>query len=362
VSFANRWLGLVDDPRSGGSDADWVVAHGFTAPNEYLPVTTADVNQGRAPSNRNNEVIGKRGNRAPKSFSADPRLTFECRAYPVHFKHLLRAAVSGTVTPTGTAPASITSAFRPVAADPLKTLQVWVVRESQIDRLSGCFVNTLTLNLSAAEEGTLTAELWPLYHQLGDLLGGASGLGATLLTPSYAAAIDTLKLRDTVAYLKDGTVQVLNLSNLSITFDNGLIDDFESRFFAGKNVAVIVDSGTGSPVSYRVWYPTKNKIGPQAITGTMGFGDVRPDQDLLALLSQSQKVIVEASGGPAGTTPPAKEMFRFTFDDVQWSGGDGAGPLVREGDIRSTYDFTAYVSGTTGNDLLCEYVGAAALT
>lgn len=361
MSFDKRWLGLITDPRSGGSDADWVAGspvHGFTLPNEFVPVTTADVNQGKSTTDRNNEVVGTRANRAPKAFAADPRLTFESRAYPGHVKVLLRHALSGAVTPTGTGPASITSLFRPTQTDPLKTLQAWVVRESQLDRMSGAYVNTLTINLAAAEEGTLSAELWPLYHQIGDLLGSASGVSATLPTPSYTTDVDTLKLRDCVVYMNDGATLALDVSNFSLTFDNGLIDDFESRYAAGKNVAVIIQSGT----TYRMWYPTRNKIGPQTVSGTIGFSGVRPDQDLLALLSASQKIVVEASAGPLGTTPPAKEMFRFTLQKSVWTGGDGPGPLVREGDIRASYDFNAYLDEAVGYDFTVEYVGTAALT
>jgi hypothetical protein len=271
---------------------------------------------------------------------------------------LLRAAVSGAVTPTGTAPAAITSLFRPTQADPLRTLQAWLIRESQIDRVAGASVNTMTITLAAAEEGTITAELWPLYHQLGDLLGAASGVGATLPTPTYVQDVDTIKLRDCVFYMKDGLTIAVDVSSFSLTYDNGLIDDFESRYGAGKNVAVIVDAGT----TYRVWYPSRNKIGPQTISGSIGFQGVRPDQDLQALIQGAQKIVIEASAGPAGTTPPAKEMFRFTLHKSVWTGGDGAGPLVREGDIRSTYDFTAFLDEATGFDFTCEYVGAAALT
>ncbi len=346
-----RWIGLVPDATAGGTTATAFVS--FTTPTEFIPVTTATVDQNLSNLDRNDEARGNRGNAAVKAFASDPRLTFSCRAYPGHATKMLRAALSGTVTPTGTAPASVQSVFAPKQVDPLNCLQGMVIREGQRDQLCGLWVSEVTFNFPVDEEGSMDVELWGLYHKVD------ATPGSGLPTPSYASDVDTFKLRDITVYDIDGTHVVTNVSACSLTFNNGLIDDFASRYSAGQNVAIIT---TGSPsVDYRLWYPSRQKIGPQVVTGSMDFGSVDAARDLRKLISASEKVVIEATAGPLGTTPPAKETLRFTLYNLHWTGGDGAGPLVREGDIRSSYDFTAYLD-TTGKDIDVTYIGTAALS
>jgi hypothetical protein len=349
-----RTLGLAVDPTAGGSTYDDLSPDPveFVDPTEFVPVTTAQVAKGLRTLDRNDEVRGVRGPAPISSFASEPQLTFETRCYAPIVKRMLRAGLGGAVTPTGVAPAAITSKFGPVSSGGvLPALMGTVIRDGQRDRLSGLAVNNTTLTFGVDTDGTISGELWGLYHEVDETDPG------DLPAPTYAGSIDTFKLRDALLFGDDGTEQIVDLSGFSLAFANNLISDFESRFSAGENIRAITAGGTSS----RLWYPKRNKLGPQAVTGTLNFGVLKPGQELLALISRSQKLVFEVAGGPAGTTPPAKETLRIVLHNAILTGGDGASPLVREGDIRSSYEFTAYVDPIVNKDIEIEYVAAAAL-
>lgn len=339
-----RFIGLASDVTAGGTTVETFAS--FSTPTEWVPVTTAQVDRNLNVLDRNDEVRGVRGNAPVRSFASDPRLTFSARAYPGHVKLMLRAALSGTVTGTGTSPASITSKWAAKQTDPLQALQAVVVREGQRDQLCGLWISEVTFNFAVDAEGTMDVTLFGLYHVI-DATPGSPG------TPTYVTDVDTFKLRDIKVYAPDGVTQLTDVAGVSLTINNGLIDDFASRYSAGVGVKTITIGST----DYRLWFPTRNKIGPQAVTGSFDFGSVNVTREQRAQVLAAEKVVIEGTAGPLTTTPPAKETIRFTLWNVQWTGGDGAGPLVREGDIRSSLDFSALLDPATGKDLEVEYVG-----
>lgn len=355
-----RWLGISRDGVAGGSSYDALSTEG-TLPVAwedsaiFVPVTTAQVDPGLSTLNRDNEVRGRRGNTAPVSFASAPSATFSARAYPELVRALIPDSLGEITGSTGVAPAAITTTVKPeqdqAASLPARFLTV--VREEQIDRLAGAIVGEWTLDLPVDEEGTLEFTMPALYHEP-DATADAVGLP----TPSYSGWDDTYMLRDVAAFSGAGAgVRIDCLAGLGLTFNNGLVDDFRSRFCAGENIKAITD---GAGKVHRLWYPKRHKLGAQAVTGRLDFGVTRPDLETRRLILGAEKLVVELSAGALGTTPPATEMVRLTIALASLTGG-GAGELAREGDITSSYEFSGYIDPATSEDLAVELVGSAAV-
>lgn len=353
----SRWFGFVDDATVGGTTLDDLVTGGGTIPaaTSFVPVTTGNVDPGETVADRNDDVRGRRGNSPSFSFSAQPSMSIGAKAYPELFRSLLRKALGGAVTSTGTAPAAIESTVEAIqdTSSNLPALVGCLVREEQVDRMTGLVVGEFAAEFPVDGEGTITSTMNGLYHQV----NAAAGISPALPTPSYAGYDDVFCLRDVVAYLGDGAVAPIDcLAGFSFTVNNGLIDDAKSRFCAGKNILTTVLDGD----THKVWYPERTKLGPQAITGRLDFGSARPDIELRRILRHTDELVVELAAGPLGTTPPADEMVRLTFHSIAPTGG-GASDLQREGDITSSYEFTAYIDDATNKDLTVDFVGTTAV-
>lgn len=361
-----RWLGYVADPVAGGStleDLEAVVgAEAILAPDEFVPVTTGQVDPGTQDLDRDNEVRGRRGNVAPVSFASAPSLQFEARAYPKLVRRLIRNVLGGTISSAGAPPASVSSTVGPLQEGNLPALMAWLIREGQADRLSGLWASEVELNFPVDEEGTVNATLNGLYHRVsptGALPDDPNGEPAAAVpTPAYVGYEDTFMLRDAIAFLGAGAgVELTGLAGFGFTFSNGLIDDFQSRFQPRHNIEVIDVDGE----EHKLWFPERHKLGPQNVTGRVDLSDVDPDSEQRRILRHAEKLVFEVAAGPLGTTPAADEMMRLTFYNQSPSGG-GAEPIQREGDQRSSYEFSAYIDPTTSKDVEGTFVGAAALT
>lgn len=351
----SRWFGYATDATAGGTTLDDLIAAAgvIPAPTAWVPATTAQADPGENEADRNDEVRGRRGNTPSFAFSAAPTMTFGTRAYPEVVRKFLRAALGGVPANAGAAPASISSTVEPLQSGNLPAFVGWLLREGQLDRMTGLVVDEFTLNLPVDGEGTVEANLRGLTHKVDD----SSTVGA-LPAPTYAGHDDVFRLMDVTALVGDGAgVPIDCLAGFGLTYGNSHITDLRSTHCAGKNVLEqIIDT-----TLHRVWYPERHKIGPQAVTGRLDFGDVRPDRELRRILRHAEKLVVEVAAGPLGTTPAADEMLRLTLHKQAITGG-GAEPLQREGDQVSSYEFTAYIDDTTGKDVEATFVGASALT
>jgi hypothetical protein len=356
-----RWLALADDPIAGGTRYDDVVADpaALVPPvsTDLLVATASNVDDGRRDLNRDNDVRGTRANSAPISFASAPSLTFSARAWTSQVRKLLRRAIGGTVTPTGAPPAAVESSIQMLQSQTgnLPALIATLVREQQVDRLTGGWIDELTFNFPADEEGTIEGTVRALYRRVDDVDDVAPALPALAGGVGQSVAY---MLRDVIALEGPGAgVQIDCLGGFGMTLNNNLSDDFRTRFCAGRNI----EETTIDAVLHRLWFPDKNRVGSQTITGRLDFGDTRPEREARKLVAHADKLVVELYGDPLGTTPAADESVRLIFHKHALTGG-GAEPLAREGDQQSSYEFTAYVDDVTGKDLEAVVASTAAVT
>lgn len=350
-----RWFGYKADPIAGGTNLDDIAADpaAMLTPDVLVPVTTAQVDPGVRDLPRDDDVRGRRANAQPISFASAPELTLGSRAWTRLSRDLLRKAMGGTIATAGAPPASVQSTIQMLQSGNLPAIQGTVVREDEVDRVTGAWINELTFDFPADAEGTLEATLMGLYHDV-NAIGDVAGLPNPAGMPDY---VDAYMLRDISAIMGDGAgVPIGCLGGFGFTLNNSLSDDFRTRFCAGRNVWEVDIDGE----LHRLWYPDRNKLGPQVVTGRLDYGDVQPDRELRRLVRHAEKLVVELAGPPLGTDPEADEMLRLVFYK-QASTGGGPEPLQRDGDQQSSYEFTAYLDDATGKDLEAVSIGTAAL-
>lgn len=363
-----RYLGLIDDPVPTGSTLDTLAALSggpkVIDPNLFVPVTTADVQPGERRLERSDEVRGTRAPTAPEGFMSMPGLTFSSRAYPPVVRPILKHAMGGTITNDGAVlPAPRTSKVGMRDYGEPSCLAATVVRDGMQERLSGLAIGTVALAFPLDNYGTIAiSDSQAKWH----VIPGIGGAPASIApNASYAAVgTQTYKLqRATLTYGDAGQTEDLKVTNFDLSIANNLIDDVETRFVHGPVVAGVGDTGNIETVTYRgrtrrTWYPTFTKVSGQQITGSLGFREAQGEWELRRKLAVAEKLVVEISAGlisPA-TVPPSDELIRFTLGKTVLTGGEGAGALVREGDIRMAYEFSVYADETSGKDLEVEFV------
>lgn len=356
-----RWFGFVDDPTEGGSKLDTLETLAIPVPTIFVPVTTGTVDPALKPIDRKDEVRGRRANTAPVSFASEPKLTFEARAYPKLLRPMVRKALGGTISKSGTAPAAISSTVGPIQSGSLPAFIGWLLREGQLDRVTGAVVSEIEMNFPVEGEGTMKLTADCLYRDVDHTESATDPNGEPALalpTASYTGYEDTFMLRDATAFRgPEAGVEIPNLAGLTLTFNNGLIEDFRSRFRPNHNI----DSRIIDEVEHKLWYPNRHVIGAQAVTGKLDLSEVDPDAELKSLFTHAEKLVFEIAAGPLGTTPPADEMMRLTLYKHAPTGG-GAEPIVREGDQVSSFEFEGFLDDGLGKDFETTFVGATALT
>lgn len=315
---------------------------------DLWPVTGVTVDRNITHLDRNDEITGFRGNPTPEEFRKDPRLTVSALAYPRLLERLLWHAMGTADTVTGTAPAARTHLTRPVGysgSGLLPALHAQVVRDDQMDWVSGCYVNSITITFGLDGHGTLETELWGLYHV-------SASAGTVPALTRNTRDIKTLKLRDLRAYFDGSPVVVSGVTSFSFTFNNNLVDNSEARFAAGQQIDQITDS---DGVLRRVWYPSQHFVGgSQSVSGEIGFSSVQRLEEVKYELAQAEQIVAEIEGGLLATTPVVKEMMRFTILNAVRSGG-GAEALAKEGLLTSSFEYTGHI-GATGLDVSVESV------
>jgi hypothetical protein len=315
---------------------------------DLWPVTNANVDRNVTHLDRNEEITGFRGNPVPEEFRKDPRVTVTALAYPRLLEILLWYAMGAPDVVTGTAPAARTHLGKPIGyggSGVLPALFAQVIRDDQIDRVAGCYVNSVTVNFSLDGHATVEAELWGLYHK------SENGGTAPVLT-RHVRDVKTLKLRDLRAYFAGSPVIVPGVTGFSFTFNNNLVDDSDARFAAGQSIDQLTD---GNGVVRRIWYPDQHFLGgSQTVSGEINFATVQQAEDVKHDLAQAEQLVAEVEGRTLATTPVAKEMMRFTVKNAVRTGG-GADALTKEGLQNSSYEYGGFI-GADGTDVTVESV------
>lgn len=360
----DRWLGLIADPTAAGSTFDHLAAMddedpAIPAPTLWVPITSGQADPGEQALERTNEIRGRRGNTAPRSFAAAPTLTWEARAYPKLLRPVIRRALGGTIASTGSTPAAIASTVGPLQAGNLPAFIAWLRREGQLDRLTGVVASELELNFPIDEEGTISYQGMALYHDA-DMAASAldpnGHAAAAPGTPSYTNYEDTYLLRDAVAMTGTGLEDIDAFAGFGMTFSNGLIDEMRSRFKPYSNIESIEVDGD----EHKIWFPNRNKISAQTVTGRIDLSDVDAAMALKRRAKHVERLVFEVAAGKLGTTPEADDMMRITIHSHTLTGG-GAEPLQKDGDQIASFEFSGYVDPATNRDIEVTFVGAAAL-
>ncbi len=315
---------------------------------DLWPVTGVTVDKNTTHLDRDEEITGFRGRPVPEEFRKDPRETVNALAYQRLVEIGFFYAMGSSDIVTGVAPAARTHLGKPVGyggTGLLPALFTQVIRDDQIDRLAGCWVNSVQVTFGMEGHGTVEIELWGLYHS-------TENGGTMPALTRHARDVKTLKLRDLRAYFDGSPVVVPGVTSFSLTYNNNLVDDAEARFAAGMNIDQLTDS---DGVLRRVWYPSQHFLGgSQTITGEIGFSSTQQAEDVKHDLAVAEQLVAEVEGALMATTPPAKEMVRFTVKNAVRTGG-GPEALRKEGLQPSSYEFGGFI-GADGTDLTVESV------
>lgn len=352
----SRWIGLAIDPTAGGTTYDKVTDTtapvAIPDPTIWIPESTATASPGSTNLDRNNENRGVRGMPAPKAYRLDPKVSFESRAYPKVVKPVISRALGRIgATSGGPSPRAITTPIETAQSNPLPALVAHVLREEQYEILTGVAINTFELDLAVDAEGVIRlSDGWGLYYDVTDVVPDPGDIA-----PVFSGYGPTYTIQNAIAYVGDAATRIDCLAGFTLSVNNNLIADTRSRYCAGENIRNYSLNGN----TYSVWLPTRNKISSQTITGTLDFGQTRPDLELRHILADAQRFVIECSCGPAvpATTPAANEMMRITTYKQVFTDG-GADPMVKDGDIRSSYTYGAFLDDSN-RDLLVEFVSGA---
>lgn len=338
----------LEDLVGVGTDPTWPSIAGLVPANNN---TNVDPQINRI--NRDDDVTGFGASQAPETLSSAPQVTAGFRAFPALTHKVLRDILKGTSAASGTAPAAITSTVEATQSGDERCSVVTVVREGQVDRVSGVAWNEIQLDLPIDGDAQVTATGFGLYH---DVLTEDE---AALTPPTDQPTGWVYKLRDVEAYLGPDTGTLIDcLSGAQFTFTANLSTDAADRFCSGKNVERTV---VGSD-EFRVWYPTYHvRKGKRAVTCQLSFRNTRPSQELALILSRADKLRLEIAGEPLGTTPAADRRLGLILHKVVPTDG-GAGELNANDSQRSQYTYGVYLDPDTSRDVQMEVVGTAAIT
>jgi hypothetical protein len=347
-----RLLGLAVDPTAGGSTLDAITSGGVITipdPTFWVPDSNAQVTDGYENTDRGDEKRGVRGPYAPVPFRAKPTLTFTVRLYHPIATWLLPAALGKRLAPVGSAPAAIKTPFVP--ADGLANLPsffAWVVREGQTDRLSGVVIESVALNVTAADP-TLEVTARALYQE--------PVVTPTLPSFSFAGMDDPYAAVTFKAQLgaSGSEVPISCVGDFTMSYTNGFEDDADVVYCRGENV---LSKLVGGRYLRRQW-PGRHLIGEQSTTGTLTFGTTRQDMEDRKLFATATRFIADIKQNPiAGTNPPADRNIRITIPQWVVTGGS-ADPSQRTGPIKSSYEWGGFVDPTTTENLRIEILDSA---
>lgn len=351
-----RAIGWVADPTAGGSSLNVlrgdprVLGPGtIPDPTQFWPVDNVTVDKGDRRLTRTSEIRGRRGNVAEQEFRQAPTVTARGRVYMPLLKTFLYY-VTGQRARTGTAPAAITTAYDPLAygAVALPAVHLAIARDGIYQKVAGCVLASLRLDFPNDEFATWEATWAGLYVTRTAEVLPAAASDFRYISPDWA-----MVLRDAAGYQAGSSTSMDGLRGFTLAFDNGLR---EPDFHAGKNVLVV--PAAGGDRERRLWYPAARRLGAaQTVTGQIQFWQASDVEEAKHDLAKTEQFVFEVEGAPLSTTPAARQVFRSTAYNQQYTGG-GPADLTREDDVSATYDFGVFVDEAVGKDIRFEVVDA----
>jgi hypothetical protein len=336
-----RLFGYTDDV-VGGTTYENLTSPGVVPDaTTFWPATGGQLDRGLSRIDRAPEVRGRRSVAVPLPFRAAPAMTIPFPAYRSVVEKLVRKCLGGTDTVTGSATTGYTHTLNELGfgSTQLPTMAVQMVRDDLNHKMSGGYVNRVTLDFPLDAEGTIEAEIQGLYY---------TNYSSAAPTAVYTDVDNVLLLRDAYMYIDAQAVAIPDLVGVNLTFNNNI----DRKWYSNHNC--VTQSALGaSPLLRKLWFPSQYKLGAQLdISGTLTFGNVNTAQDLALDFGQVQKFQFTVVGGPiAGTTGPQYEAIQITLNATQLTAdSQAAAALAARGDITYAVNFGGFYSSYDGFD------------
>jgi hypothetical protein len=253
----------------------------------------------------------------------------------------MKKCLGGTDTVSGSAATGYTHTIAELGfgTTQLPTMHAAMVRDDIYHKMSGGYVNRVSLSFPLDGEGTLEAEIQGLYY---------SNYATAPPAATYTDVDNVLMLRDAYMYIDAQATPIPDLIGVDLTFNNNI----DRKWYSNHNVVNQASLGA-SPLMRKLWFPSQYKLGAQLdISGTITFGNVNTAQEIALDFAQIQKLQFTVVGGPiAGSTGPVYESIQITINASELT-ADSQGPaaLAARGDITYAVNFGGFYSVYDGFD------------
>lgn len=336
-----RLFGYTDDAVGGTSYENLASAGVVPDATVFWPATGGTLDRGLTRIDRAPEVRGRRSVAPPLPFRAAPAMTVPFPAYRSIIEKLMRKCLGGTDTVTGSATAGYTHTIAELGfgSTQLPAMNLQMVRDDLNHKMSGGYVNRVTVDFPLDGEGTCEGEFQGLYY---------ANYASAPPSATYTDVDNVLVLRDAQMVIDATSVPIPDLIGVTLTFNNNI----DRKWYANHNVVVQAALGA-SPLQRKLWFPSQYKMGAQLdISGTITFGNVNTAQDLALDFGQIQKFTFTVVGGPiTGTTGPQYESIQMTINATQLTAdSQAAAALAARGDITYAVNFGGFLSTFDNTD------------
>lgn len=328
-----RLFGFTDDV-AGGTSYENLSAGVVPDPTVFWPATGGTLDRGLTRVDRATEVRGRRSVYPPLPFRAAPAMTVPFPAYRSIIEKLMKKCLGGTDTVTGASTTGYTHSIAELGfgSTQLPTMNVAMVRDDLYHKMSGGYVNRVTMSFPLDGEGTCEAEIQGLYY---------NNFTTTPPAATYTDVDNVLMLRDAQMVIDAQSTPIPDLIGVDLTFNNNI----DRKWYANHNV--VLQTIGASPLPRKLWFPSQYKLGAQLdISGTLTFGNVNTAQDLILDFGQIEKFTFTCLGGTIpGSTGPVFESIQITINAAQLTpDSQSAAALAARGDITYAVNFGGFYS------------------
>jgi hypothetical protein len=331
-----RFFGYTDDPTTGGSNSDLVLAAGtpFTGGHipditNTVPVASFNLDWGNGDLDYSNLITGVRPGPVMLPFKLQPVIQIGADTHRYMIERFFKLAMGGEGTITGTGPYVHPIKALGMGAGQLPTAMMQLIRDAINIKASGCVVESVDMTLDTAGTGTLAIEAHPLYAEI-----------VTAATPTGVLTepnVRPMLLRDMTVIFDGGSAEV-GVDAFRFGFKNNNTYD---RQVAGQCVV----SKTLNAAVYKQWFPCYHRVvGRQTVTWGFDLKDSSQAHELRQIWRQVTGIVATAVD-PTGTTD---QVVINLPAGVLGSGGIAAGAAT--GDLGSTFNGQGYYDPTSGTD------------